>query len=57
MCLPRLVQGMACAALAVASLATLVLSLHSLHSLLMGGIFVMVGADGGRGRGAAHGEE
>ncbi|PSC71350.1 C4-dicarboxylate ABC transporter [Micractinium conductrix] len=36
-----LTNGMACAALAVASLATLVLSLHSLHSLLMGGIFVM----------------
>lgn len=38
-----LTNGMAYAGLAVASTAVVVLSLHTLHALLMGGIFVQVG--------------
>jgi tellurite resistance protein len=39
----NLTNGMAYAALAVASAAVAVLALHTLQSLLMGGIFVQVG--------------
>ena len=46
-----LTTGMAYAGLAVASVATLVLALHTVQSLLMGGIFVMVSGRGQAGAG------